>query len=70
MADTPNLETLQAQQNQETLQIYRRNALRHALSVLDPQPGDVALDYAALVVRLQEVLAREATPVPAQPPAP
>jgi hypothetical protein len=59
MADPANLETLQAQREQETQQLYRRNALRHALSVLDPQPGDVALDYAALLTRLQDVLTAE-----------
>jgi predicted component of type VI protein secretion system len=56
MADPANLETLQAQREQETQQLYRRNALRHALSVLDPQPGDVALDYGALLTRLQDVI--------------
>jgi hypothetical protein len=66
MAESTNIEALQDQRNQETLQLYRRNALRHTLSVLDPQPGDVALDYAALVTRLQEVLAREAAPASMQ----
>jgi len=69
MAESTNIEALQDQRNQETLQIYRRNALRHTLSVLDPQPGDVGLDYAGLVARLQEVLAREADPEPAPEPS-
>ena len=59
MADPANLETLQAQREQETQQLYRRNALRHTLSVLDPQPGDVTLDYGALLTRLQAVLTAE-----------
>lgn len=64
MADSANLETLQAQREQETQQLYRRNALRHALSVLDPQPGDVALDYGALLTRLQAVITTELAPEP------
>jgi hypothetical protein len=62
MADPANLETLQAQREQETQQLYRRNALRHALSVLDPQPGDVTLDYGALLTRLQAVITTELAP--------
>jgi hypothetical protein len=65
MADAPTNADLHDQQNQDMLQLQRRNALRHALSILDPQPGDVALDYAGLVTRLQAVLAREAAPASA-----
>jgi hypothetical protein len=61
MADAPNIAAPYDQQNQDMLHLQRRNALRHALSVLDPHVGDVTLDYVALVARLQEVLAREAS---------
>ena len=59
MTDSTHIESLQAQRAQETEQLYRRNALRHALSVLDPQPGDVTLDYGALLTRLQAVITAE-----------
>jgi hypothetical protein len=68
MADTTQIDTLQEQRLAEATQLYRRNALRHTLSVLDPQPGDVALDYRALLGRLQAVLEAEVATLP--PPAP
>lgn len=58
LAQTP-IDALQAQKAQESAQAVKEQALRQLLRVLDPQPSDYKLPYRQVLVRLEEVIAKE-----------
>ena len=58
MAET-NIEQVQEALQRQIAQAQKEGAVRDVLRALDPQPTDYPLDYAALLHRLEEVVARE-----------
>lgn len=56
MADTTNIETLQAQIRRDAVQVVRCTVLRRLLAEFDPQHSDLTLDYAGLLVRVRDVI--------------
>lgn len=54
-----NIEQVQEALQRDIAQRQKETAVRNCLMALDPQVTDQGLDYAALLHRLEEVVARE-----------